>query len=230
MIAWSHSRVAEFIKCPYKFWGMQVRRPKVEFRDTKATLEGKKIHKMLEERVRDGKAFPPEYQYLEKIAAPIIAAPGDKFVETQLALDDAFSQCGWKDWKRAWVRAIADILIINSPVAWIGDYKTGNPENGDEHQLMLSAGVLFQVFPEIQRVTTGYIWTKLGEIRDEDFKVYHRDEMGPVWDILLARYAPLHHASETNEWPKLPEKFKCAYCEVNRDGLCDKAASVFKGR
>jgi len=229
MISWSHSRVAEFLKCGFRMWCVSIAK-KVKFVENKFTREGKKVHTMFEERIRDGTPFPPEYAKLEKIAAQILAMPGDKLVENQLALDKEFKPCGYKDWNRAWCRVIIDILVLNGKKAFAGDYKTGNPDYLDGNQLELTAAVLFETFPELHEVTTGYIWTKKGELTDEDITIYTRDQRGELWDRQLERYAELYHANEKNEWPKRPSNFNCGYCDVNKAGLCDAAAVKYKGR
>lgn len=228
-VAWSHSRVAAFIRCAFMMFMMNFAKPKVAFIDTVFTIEGKKVHKMFEERTRDQKGFPPEYAYLEPIAARIDAMPGTRHVETKLALNRKLKACGYMDFDDAWIRVVIDILVLNGSEAWAGDYKTGKVSI-DKFQLMLTAAVLFHVFPKLQTVTSLYIWTKTGKMDEENAEIYERKNLNDMWRQLLDRYKPLRVAHQTGVWEPSPSNYNCGYCEVNKAGRCPHAAVKPKGK
>lgn len=226
LLAWSHSRAALFRKCPYWCWAQNVAKPAlVKFKDTKATLDGTRIHKMLEKRVSEGIAFPPDFMYLEPIALALIAAPGKTFTEVQMSLDADLRPCGYRDWDNCYVRGIADILKIDVTRAFAGDYKTGK-RDVDEEQLMLMAAMLFSIFPEVMRVTAAYIWTPTKQF---DKFVYERNQLEAMWEKLLVTPRQMQEAYVTGIWKKRPGA-QCQWCPVNEAGLCDKAAMPYGRR
>lgn len=224
---WSYSRYNAFKKCAREFWHVTVKKD-VPFVQSPPMKEGEKQHLALEKRVSDGTELPPEYRYLEPMCRMIISAPGQPYTEVQLALDADLRPCGYKDWGKAWVRAKLDVLKLNGPVAWVGDYKSGIPKM-DELQLKLYAVFVFAVFPEVMRVTTTYLWTKTGKVDPDDSRVYTRSQNRELWEALLAEADHLQAAADRNEWPPRPGDH-CCWCLVNKFGKCDSAAKPYRGR
>lgn len=228
LLAWSHSRIKDFIKCRLMFWFKYVDPRKLFPYDkqvrTAAMIEGEKQHQAFEKRVRTKTPFPPEYAHFEPIAKALIKAPGKTLVELELTLDGNLKPCGWFD-KTAYVRVIIDILKLNPPVAFAGDYKSGTP-NFDEHQLKLTAAVLFGWYADLEKVTTAYIWLKTGII---DPKVYYRSQLPEMWKDLLVEPAKLQEAVNANVWDPSPSKRNCGYCVVNSKGLCEHAEGAYRG-
>lgn len=223
LLAWSHSRKALYRKCPYWFWAQTVAKPPlVKFEDTAATLNGTLIHKLLEKRVSLGVAFAPDYMYLEPIALAVLAAPGKTFTEVQMSLDADFKPCGYKDWDNCYIRGIADVLKIGVKSAFAGDYKTGKRDI-DEEQLMLMAAMLFEIFPELERVTAAYIWTPTKQF---DKFVYERKDLDSMWERLMVIPRQMQEAYVTDQWKKRPG-VQCQWCPVNKAGLCDSAATSY---
>lgn len=222
---WSFSRYTAFKKCAKQFHHVTVLKD-VPFEESKPMKDGSIIHALLEQRVSAGVELPPEHRYLENMCQQIISAPGQTYTEVKLALDADLRPCGFKDWQKAWVRGVFDVLKLNGPVAWTGDYKTGIP-GMDELQLKLYAVFVFAVFPEVMRVTTTYLWTKTGKIDPSDSRVYTRAENLTLWAELLAEADHLQAAAARNEWPARPGR-ACRWCLVNKFAKCDVAAMPYK--
>lgn len=226
-VAWSFSRINDFIKCAYMVYMKSIvaKNQRVKFIETAPMKQGKLIHLMLENRVSKGIPIPADYAAtLEPIARAMIEADGTTFTELQIALDENLNPCGYFDWDAVWVRVIIDVMKINGTKCFVGDYKTGTP-NFDELQLKLFAAVVFQTYPEVEEVTTAFIWTKTGTL---DPAVYTRDQVPALWAELLVEPMKMHEASVMNKWPKRPGHW-CKWCDVNRELKCDKARERYRG-
>lgn len=225
VIAWSYSRLSDYEKCPFMFFMKSVvpkeQRPK--FVKSPQMLEGTRQHKVLEQRVSRNVPVPVGDAKLEPIAVAMINAEGKTFTEVELALDENLQPCGWFD-DETYVRAIIDVMKINNSSAFLGDYKTGTPDF-DELQLKLNAAVAFQTYPALDKITTAYIWLKTGTI---DPAVYHRIQLRALWDELLITPAKIQESQVMDHWKKEPGRW-CKFCDVNREGKCDKAKVRFGG-
>jgi hypothetical protein len=224
-IAWSHSRISDFGKCARMFWFKYVDpRKLVPFKQTPAMKEGVTQHKVLEQRVRDGTPLPEKYAHYEPIAQAIINQPGDNYCEEQITFDSNFAPCGWFD-KSAYIRVIIDVMKLHGEHAFAGDSKSGNPWK-DEDQLKLTAAAIMQKYPEVNKVTTAYIWLKTGTI---DADEYTRDMLPQMWEELMEKPRALHECTVMDRWPANPSQRNCRYCPVNEKGLCDAAVGRFAG-
>ena len=225
-VAWSHSRVKDFVKCAYMFY-MKSLAPKgerVKFVQSDAMKQGELQHAMLENYVSKGTPIPEAYRAkLQPIGDAMKAAEGQTFTELELTLNESLVPCGWFA-EEAFVRVIIDVMKINGPACFVGDYKTGTPDF-DEEQLKLFAAVIFQTFPEVMTVTTAYIWLKTGTL---DSAVYTRDMVSSLWSALLVEPQRMQEANVMNLWPKRAGRW-CKYCDVNREGKCDKASTRYGG-
>lgn len=224
-ISWSHSRLDTFEKCPKQFWHMNIKKD-VPYIESSEMAQGKLVHKMMEDRVGKGVAIPIDYAArLEPLAGSILAAPGKKFVEMQLALDWSRRPCGYRDWDRVACRIQVDVAVINGSSAWLGDYKTGN-RKFDEAQLRLSAAGAFAHWPDVSTIKTSYIWLKGTEpITEKSFDscTYTRDELPDMWEEIQPKVDRLQEANRTGNWVARPNRF-CPWCAVNKKGLCNEAS------
>jgi hypothetical protein len=189
--SWSFSAISDFTTCPYQYAAKRYY-ISVPFEDTEATLWGSRVHKALEDRVKDGVPLPEGMGDYEKYAR-VIAAQGSKgalFCEKQLAVDGEFRPTGWFD-KDAEGRAVADVLIIQGRTAYIFDYKTGKVKD-DPLQLEITSLLTGLAFPDVDEFITKFIWLKFGQItggtvRREDLPKIrqrvelHTDRMKEAW-------------------------------------------------
>lgn len=221
--AWSHSRIEDWKKCPSLYWHKNVGKT-VPFIPSPQMLEGDRVHKMLEARVGKGTPLPDGYAHLEPIAAAIVQnGVGQLFTETKITLNKQYKPTGFFS-DDAWVRVIIDVMRLDEQVAWMGDYKTGNP-TFDKAQLKLFAAVGFQTYPSLQQITTSYIWLKIGT---PDSEVYSRQDLPQMWEELLQEPRRLEEAVRTNQWPTKPGKH-CKWCPVNKAMRCPDAAEKYRG-
>ena len=221
-IAWSFSRLDTFEKCPKQLNEMSIIKM-VSFEQSEAMRQGEVVHKLLEDRISNGKPLPAGYEHLERMVGPILqaASDGQMFTELAMAWDKEFKPVGYKDWTNAWLRVSYDFAFIRGKQMCIFDWKTGNPDF-KELQLLLYAATAFLAFPEIEEVTSAYVWIKAGLV---DSKVYKRTELGAMWDTILPRVQKLQDANALNIWPATPNKY-CRWCAVAKAGRCEEG----KGR
>jgi CRISPR/Cas system-associated exonuclease Cas4 (RecB family) len=208
--AWSFSRLDSFENCPKKFWHESVRKD-IPFEETEAMRYGKLVHKALENRVGAGKSLPLNLRYLEKYAARLADAKGEKLTEQQLAIDASFEPCDWFS-KQTWCRAIIDLAIVRDTHAVVIDYKTGKIKD-DFTQLRLAAVLLMLHMPELQTAEVGYLWTKDKKItRDE--RTLTRDDIKTVVLELMPRLKKYEKAHRTESFPARPGWLCKRFCSV----------------
>lgn len=227
-LAWSHSRLKQYRDCPRQLWHSIAPRghpDRVEYVQTQAMLEGNLIDDALTKRISEGTALPAQYAPFEGVAATILAAPGSKFVQMKIALDQAFQPCGYMDWDKAWVRVIYDVAVINGERGFLGDWKNGQIWL-DEEQLRLFATVGFHYFPELETIDTAYIWLKHGVTSD---RTYTRRELPEMWQTFIPDVERLQVAHRTGHWPASPKRGKatCKWCPANQTGKCKEAQGPY---
>jgi hypothetical protein len=142
----------------------------------------------------------------EPLAAKITKLPGVKMCEQQMALDKNFLPC---DWNNAWTRGIADVLVVHGSNAVVLDHKTGKRKLTD--QLALYAGYTFAYYPEVQTVTTGFVWLRDKKIDKEQFK---REDVPAIWAKFLPKIRKLESAYERDAWPCRPSGLCKGWCPV----------------
>lgn len=228
-LAWSYSRLKMFKECPGKLWHCAVA-PKghpdrAEYFESQPMRDGKEIDAALTARISRGTPLRLKFAAHEPMAAMIVATPGAKLTQVQLALDRAMKPVGYKDWDNAWVRVIYDLAIINPPYGYLWDWKNGQIWV-DEDQNKLFATVGFHVYPEIEVFDTAYVWLKHDKISP---KIYHRRELDELWHAFLPDVERMQVAYKEQHWPKTPSKRACKFCDANRMGLCKEAAVGYGG-
>jgi hypothetical protein len=171
------------------------------------------VHTALEDYVKDGTPLPEGMTQWDGIAAKLKALPGEKHTEIQFAIDANFQPC---DWKGSWSRGIADLLVIYKDKALVADYKTGKRKPTE--QLDLYANYVFHHYPQVNVVTTGFIWLKEKKVdwnsgRPGKQPIY-RAEVPFVWAEFLPRVRKLESAYERDKWPAKTSGLCKAWCPV----------------
>lgn len=203
--AWTYSRLDAFETCPKQFYHLKVARD-VPDPPTVHTEWGQRVHTAFENAIKDGTALPEGMTQWQKLADKIAALPGDKLTEHRLAIDKNFSPV---DWKSAWSRGVADLIIIRGSQAAVLDYKTGKRKPSE--QLDLYANYIYHHFPSVTSVRTGYVWLKDRRI---DWKATQIDSVSTTWQTLLPRVRKLESAYERDSWPARPSGLCKGWCPV----------------
>jgi len=229
-LAWSYSRLKMFKTCPGQLWHCAVA-PKgdparVEYYESQAQRDGKEIDSALTARISENRPLPPKFARHEPMCAMVVATPGAKLTQVQVALDGAFKPVGSRDWDHAWVRAVYDLIIRQVTYAFLWDWKNGKVWP-DEDQLRLAAAIEFMQSPEIEVIDTAYVWLSHDKISP---KVYHRRELADMWHSFLPDVERMQLAYKEKHWPYTPSERACGYCDVNRAGKCSAAVTKYKGK
>jgi hypothetical protein len=205
----SFSSIKMFENCPLQYYEVRIAK---NFQNLggEATKWGERVHKHLEERLKDGTELPPESASSEPICQAMekLAAGGELLVEQEATLDQSLQPTEW--WgKNAWLRSKLDVLAIKGAWAAVFDWKTGK-RRPDFSQLELFALQTFVHFPKVNTVHSKFLWIKEGK---SDSEVYTRDKMPVLWEKLLTRIKRIEKAAETNTWPAKPSGL-CPWCPV----------------
>lgn len=209
--AWTFSQLDSFETCPRKYYLIRVART-VKDPPNEYSKWGDEVHKAMELRIRDGIPLPEGMQQWEKLMSNIAALPGVKSTERKFALDRNFQPT---EWGTAWTRGIADLDITHGNRGAVYDYKTGKRKITD--QLRLYAAYKMAYAPEIEQVTTGFVWLKDKKI---DIEVVKREDIPGIWNKFLPTYAKLESAYERDAWPPKPSGLcknwcPCTGCEFH---------------
>lgn len=208
MPAWSFSSLTAYETCPRQYLHTRVLKSVVEPQGEAAAL-GEKMHKQLEERALGRAPLPALTQHLESIVAQIVARPGKLLVEQQLAITAGLEPCDWWD-KAAWCRGIVDIGVVGHSRGFMGDWKTGKRKPGST-QLMLFAALGMQHYPELERVTSTFIWTQSGKL---DTEMFTRKQLPDIWGEFMPRVYRMGLAFEHDRWPARPSGLCRKWCAV----------------
>lgn len=213
-IAHSYTSITSFETCPRRHYLLRVVKAVVE-PPSEALTWGNTVHKALENRLRDKTRLPQGMASYEPYAAKLEAKPGELLVEEPIALDADLKRVDWWD-KTAWLRGKLDVAVVNGQTAGIFDWKTGK-RKPDNDQMQLFAALALTVYPEVEKVTTGFIWLQDGKF---DKEVFTRDQKFGIWQNFLPRIERIESAHAQDKWPPKPSGLCRAWCPVGRK-LCE---------
>jgi hypothetical protein len=207
--AWSYSKLKNYRTCPKRYYKIDVEKTYQEDFSGEHLAWGKQVHTAFEKRIGKGAPFPKGMENFEDAALRLLAVPGKKMVEQQLAIRKDLSPCGWFD-DDVWFRSIADYLCVNDKVALAIDYKTGKIVE-DSEQLALMAECVFSHYPQVEAVRTEFWWLKDEAATREDFK---RSKRQDTWRQVLPEVTALENAHKTLTFPAKQSGLCRNYCIV----------------
>lgn len=209
-VTWSHSGLKKFEQCARQYHEVTVLK-RYPFTDTKHTIYGKDVHKAIEDYGRDGKPLPPEFVLFQPVVDALLAKPGRKLFEHEMALTKDLRPCDFKDDNR-WVRGIADLLIVDDDnlTARVVDWKTGNDKYPDRDQLTLMSLMVFTHFPHVRSVASALVFLVKGSMVKH--KMVREDAEAAWWDY-RERVAKLEAAHEFDVWNPSQSPL-CGWCPV----------------
>lgn len=176
VMALSHSRLSDFNQCPLKFKLKYIDKAKNMLIDDNNKsvhlVRGQNVHKALENYVVKRKAgAAPNLEYSKNLpevnsTVPLIEKYINAFgianvhPERQICVDANWADDEWFS-KKAYYRAIFDLISISQDTAVISDYKTGKftdytPDSG-YGQLELSAAIALSIW-DVEAVNTEYLY------------------------------------------------------------------------
>jgi hypothetical protein len=168
MITWSHTKIADYLQCPYKFYVKYIEKG-VKQAETDAMRKGNRIHKTLENAVNqpDGIARNMADIEADKLIAiiPVLNKLKDlkATAELELGVRKDWSPCAFWD-KNVWGRCKIDIIATDEyDRGIIVDWKTGAIKNikyQTDAELRLHAIIAHAHFPELKLISGVYYYTQ----------------------------------------------------------------------
>lgn len=210
---WSYSRLKNFETCPKRHWHIDIQKDVKEDESEQLTW-GNLVHTSLANRLSKGtplgRGMEAYESWCKKIEAGV-TSQGKLLVEQKLAINADFSPTTYFA-KDVWYRSVADVIVLQGPVALAVDWKTGKILE-DAVQLALMACCIFAHYPEVQKIRTEFIWLKEDATSRADFS---RQDMISVWRGLWPRIEQLRRAHETSSYPPKPGALCRRWCPVRK--------------
>lgn len=205
--AFSWSRLEGYEACPKKFFLISIEKSVID-PPNEHTQYGTDMHLAFANYLKKGTMVPLHLRNHLPMLKQIAAAPGEKVIEQQVAINSQYKQTGWFD-KDVYCRVISDVTIMNGHKAVMFDWKSGKEKSGFD-QLRLAAAVMFCIAEELEEITMHYVWTKSKRVTSDKLT---RDEMPGVWANLHPRLLAYQNAFATNTF-EARRGFQCRYCPV----------------
>ena len=208
----SYSRLSTFEQCPAKFDYLYVTKA-VRDQGSEASEYGNRVHEVLElygkGELNQETLTLEGKQTLERwgsLVDTINAKSGDKYYEYQMAVTETLEPCDWFS-PDAFIRSIADVLVVDGTKAYCLDYKTGKVKENPT-QLQLFASMVFWHFPEVEEVRTSFIWLKFDEVTNA---TYQRKYADALWNGLKPRFDQVIDTVELGVFDTKPSGL-CPWC------------------
>lgn len=214
MPAWSFSSLTAFETCPRQYYLVKVAKT-VKEQPSEHTEWGNRVHKALELRVKDGTPLPEGMEKWEPVAAKLatMAAEGRQvFTERRYALTRNLTPTEFFA-PDCWHRGVIDVSALGRISAYLADYKTGKVKT-DHDQLTISSAAMLQEFPQVERVTSQYIW--LAHDRTTT-KTITREDATAVWQDVIPRTQRMEAAFQADRWVPKPSGLCAGWCSVGRE-------------
>ena len=209
-ITWSHSALKSYEGCARRYHEVTVLKNH-PFQDTEQTRYGKDLHLAAELYVKEGTPIPEHFAFVKPVLDALIAKPGRKFAELEMALTEELNPVAFNSPNR-WVRGIADLVIVNDDnyTARIIDYKTGNDKYPDRDQLILMSLMVFAHFPHIKHVKSALLFVVKNSMVTHEMGL---EDIEPAWWQYRQRIAKLNASYAHDVWN--PNRTPlCGWCPV----------------
>ena len=209
----SYSRLDMFAKCPKRYYH-QVIAKDVKDKTFDATAVGIRIHESMDNRLSVETPLISEAEKYEPLCRNVEQAEGysQKLYEKELTIDADGNAVGWFD-DDAWMRAKLDVLLIgDTHPTTILDWKTGRrrPQYMTFDQLELNAVMVWETYPEVDRINVAYVWLKEGTM-DHRRGLNQKDHYDMYWEKFMTRIERIEQAVWADKWPARPSGL-CPYC------------------
>lgn len=210
-VQWSYSGLSAYETCAKQYYEMKVLKawPREE---TEQTLYGTQLHEQAELFVRDGRPLDPSFAMMQPMLDALVAMPGRKFPELEMALRSDLTPCAFKD-PNYWVRGIADLVIVDDDnmTARVYDYKSGSNKYPKTDQLTLMALLIFKLFPHVKSVSGGLLFVLKNTVTKHRVA---REQETELWGRYRERIARLEQAHATGVWNPTQSGLCRRYCGV----------------
>lgn len=221
-LAWSHSALKTFLACPKQYHEVKVLK---NFKDegSEITRWGERVHKHFELELNGEAATAatdPAFAIYQPIIERFRQTAGTFAAEQELAITSSFRPTGWFS-PDVWCRGKLDAMWIDGVVARIVDWKTGK-RKPDSNQLKLFGLLAFAHYPELERITTAFVWLQTGKM---DVEKFTRKQVPMLWQDILPDVRRLEYAFKTETWiPKPSGLCRNGWCPVTTCTFNEQAA------
>lgn len=203
----SYSSLKLYENCPYRYYHQRIAKTVVD-KGGEASQHGERVHKHLEDRLRDKVDLPQELKHVEPLVNSFenLSAGGDIFAELEMTLNKDLTPTSW--WgEDAWMRSKLDVYIVKNNKSVVADWKTGK-RRPDFFQLELFALQVFAHYQEVQSVTSSFVWIKDMAM---DKQTFTRNDTPRLWDKVLGKVQRIEQSVTYENWPAKPSGL-CMYC------------------
>lgn len=209
--AWSYSRLVNSETCPAKYAAISVYKT-VKDEDSNASAEGQRWHNALAARVRNGTPLPLPMRWMEPLMQKLMATPGVKMAEEQLAITKKLKPTGWFS-NDVWCRSIFDFTIENGDRAVTIDWKTGKHVVEDHTQQRIASAILLIYADNLKEVAYSYYYTQHRKMLPAVPGVVKRSEVKQVFNELADRIGVYNDMHTAGVFPPR-ENAGCRWCPV----------------
>lgn len=216
---WSYSSLDCFEQCPRKFYHKYVLREKEP--PTAKLLRGREIHSNIEQYLKGNAPQKPEL--IEKFMPLVSAVTRRKkdikmWIEQKFGVNRKLESCDFFA-PDVWGRGAADVLLVDYPNAFLGDWKDGKGDKPWSYvlkyekptQLAILALFIFNGFPRVEKVTGCNVWLEHGRLGP--VSTFTRAMAPTIWAAIIAKVQAIEAATQKNLWKEMPGPL-CAYCPV----------------
>ena len=196
----SYSSLKLYENCPYRYYHQRIAKTVVD-KGGEASQHGERVHKHLEDRLRDKVDLPQELKHIEPLVNSFenLSAGGDIFAELEMTLTKDLTPTSW--WgEDAWMRSKLDVYIVKNNKSVVADWKTGK-RRPDFFQLELFALQVFAHYQEVQSVTSSFVWIKDMAM---DKQTFTRNDTPRLWDKVLGKVQRIEQSVTYEKWPAKP--------------------------
>lgn len=205
--SWTFYKLSNFELCPKRHYEIDVAK---NVKDTSEQMTaGNEVHNALAKAIKTRQLMSGPLAPYNKHVQSVLKWPGEIFVEQKYALTRQLQACEYFG-PHVWYRGIGDVVAIAPPVAMILDWKTGKPKM-DSKQLMLLAQCVFSFHPDVDEVTSMFVWLAHGTHSKE---LYQRSAMPSEWIGMLPRVQRMEQAAASMSYPPTPNKLCRKHCPV----------------
>jgi RecB family exonuclease len=205
----SYSALDAFETCPRKYEASNFLKT-VPFVTSEAMARGNRVHKFMEDYVKEGTPVPAGLTKLKSLVDKITPRATEVHAEQQIAINYDLKQVGYFAGDVAW-RAKLDLTVLHPPGMIVVDYKTSSEPRETIDQLEMNILMAFVRYPDIERARGIFAYT--------DHKDRHRDiartDIPRIVDGIYPRLERLRLAQERRDFPPTP-CYLCKFCPVKK--------------
>lgn len=212
-LPWSHTALEDFVSCPKAYYEKRVAKS-IPWAGGKEADWGNIVHKAFEDRLSiRGFELPLELQIHEDYLQGLLNKDGVLFAEQEIALNKKALPCSKWD-REVWYRGKIDVTIVDNDatpaICTMIDFKTGKKKE-KWSQLAEYAIWAFAMYPKVMLCDVRFYWTVQGE---ESRKVWGRDEVPALWDMIIPDLKQYLQAAKTDTWQARQSGLCKAHCAV----------------